>query len=116
MTSKFVNEEGTVRVRDSVIAQIASEAAMSSYGIVGLAFRNAKDGILTLLKKDNMSKGVRIESCDEGVTIHLDVVLEYGVRIGVVGENIIDTVKYRVEKLTGLKVLCINVYVQGIRV
>ncbi|MDO5689715.1 MAG: Asp23/Gls24 family envelope stress response protein [Tissierellia bacterium] len=116
MTTNFRNEYGEVRVSDGVIADIASQSAMSSYGIVGLAFRNATEGILTLLKMDNLSKGVRIETTGTGIIIHLDVVLEYGVRIAVVTQNIIDTVKYNVETLTGLKVRHINVYVQGIRI
>lgn len=116
MTSNYTNKYGTITINDSVIANIASEAAMSSYGIVGLAYRNAIDGLMTLLKKENMSKGVRIESNPDGITIHLDVVLEYGIRIGTVTENIIDTVKYKVENITGVTVKHINIYVQGIRI
>ncbi len=115
MTSNYKNEYGRVSINDSVIASVASEAAMSSYGIVGLAYRNATDGLMTLLRKENMSKGVRIESTENGIIIHLDVVLEYGIKIGTVTQNIIDTVKYRVEKIIGVNVILVNVYVQGIR-
>lgn len=115
MASKFKNEYGTIKISDQVIAQVASEAAMTSYGIVGLAYRSATDGLLTLLKKENMSKGVKIESLDDGIIINLDVILEYGVRIQVVTENIISTVKYQVETVTGVPVKHINVYVQSIR-
>ena len=50
-----------------------------------------------------------------GLEIDLSVVLQYGVKITVVSENIIETVKFNLEKYTGLKVEKINVIVQDIR-
>ena len=59
---------------------------------------------------------IRVNSKDDILTIDLHVILEYGVRISVVAENIIDRVRFNIEKFTGLKVGRINVNVQGIRV
>lgn len=115
MTSKYVNKYGIISIADTVVAQIASEAAMSSYGIVGLAYRNAGDGLLMLLKPEYMSKGVKIKVDGSNVFVDLDVILEYGVKIKVVTENIIESVKYNIENKTGLNVVSVNVYVQGIR-
>lgn len=114
MESRFYTEYGQTMISNKVIAEIVAEAAMSTYGIIGFSHRNLGDGILTLLHKDNMFKGVKIESTPDGIIINLDVILEYGVSIAVVGQNIIETVKYMVESTTGLKVSRINVYVQGI--
>lgn len=60
MTSNYTNKYGTITINDSVIANIASEAAMSSYGIVGLAYRNATDGLMTLLKKKICQKELEL--------------------------------------------------------
>ncbi|MDU3192769.1 MAG: Asp23/Gls24 family envelope stress response protein [Finegoldia magna] len=42
--------------------------------------------------------------------------MEYGTKIAVVCQNIIDTVKYSVENKTGLEVECVNVLVQDMRI
>ena len=56
------------------------------------------------MKWDYLSKGIKVYTKDDKLTIDLHVILEYGVRISVVAENIIDRVKFNVENLTGLKI------------
>lgn len=117
MPSQVKNEFGCITISDTVVANIACNAAMETYGIVGLAAQNPKDGLYELLGIENMTKGVTIEGCEKhSIVIELSVIMEYGVRIAVVAENIIDKIKYNVETLTGLNVEAVNVIVQGIRV
>lgn len=107
---------GNINVSENVIAVIAGISAMESYGIVGMAAKNAKDGFFELLKWDSLTRGIKVYTKDEMLIIDLHVILEYGVKISVVADNIIERVKFNVEKLTGQKVDEINVLVQGIRV
>ncbi|HHV46196.1 MAG TPA: Asp23/Gls24 family envelope stress response protein [Tissierellia bacterium] len=116
MPAREKNQFGYIDIDDNVIATIAGLSAMESYGIVGMASKNATDGFFELLKRDNLSKGVKIYSDKNEVIIDLHVILQYGIKISVVAENIIEKVKFNVENLTGLKVKKVNVYVQGIRV
>ncbi len=116
MAAKITNNLGVIMIDDNVIANITGIAAMESYGIVGMASKNATDGLFELLKSDYFSKGIRVSTKEDMLVIDLHVILEYGVRISVVAENIIDRVRFSVEKHTGLKVGKINVNVQGIRV
>ncbi|MCF6466421.1 Asp23/Gls24 family envelope stress response protein [Clostridium sp. Cult2] len=116
MPARKKNEYGYIDIDDNVIATIAGLSAMESYGIVGMASKNATDGFFELLKRENLSRGVKIYTEKEQILIDLHVILQYGIRISVVAENIIEKVKFNVENLTGLKVSRINVYVQGIRV
>ena len=44
------------------------------------------------------------------------VIIQYGTKVSVVAENMIDRIKYDVESQTGLKVKKISVNVQGVRV
>jgi len=44
------------------------------------------------------------------------VVFEYGLRISEIARNLIKDVKYAVEQALGLRVVEVNVYVQGLRV
>ncbi len=116
MTTKIDNEYGSIVISDNIVRTIASETAMECYGIVGLAYKNLSDGFLMLLNKENMSKGVKVYTKNNKITIDLTVVLEYGIKIAVVCQNIIDTVKYSVENKTGLEVEAVNVLVQDMRI
>ncbi|NLJ78975.1 MAG: Asp23/Gls24 family envelope stress response protein [Tissierellia bacterium] len=116
MSAKTDNEYGYINIDENVIATIAGLSAMEGYGIVGMASKNATDGFFELLKWENLSKGVKVTTERGEVAISLHVILEYGVRISVVAENIIEKVKFNVENLTGLTVNKVNIYVQGIRV
>ncbi|WMM26743.1 Asp23/Gls24 family envelope stress response protein [Tissierella sp. MB52-C2] len=116
MSAKTNTEYGAISIDDNVIATLAGISAMESYGIVGMASKNATDGLFELLKSDYLAKGIKVYTKDEKLTIDLHVILEYGVRISVVAENIIERVKFNIESLTGLKIDKINVHVQGIRV
>lgn len=116
MPTNMITEYGNISIEPSVIAKIAGISAMESYGIVGMASQNATDGLFELLRWDNLSKGIKVSMENEEVIIDLHVILEYGVRISVVAENIIDRVKFNVENMTGMKIDNVNVHVEGIRV
>lgn len=115
MTIRYVNNLGKVTIDDSVIANIAVASVMQSYGVVGLASRSAKDGIYKLLGVNNMQRGVEVVRRNNGtVAIYISLFLEYGIRIPVVCQNIIENVKYNIEKSLNVNVAEVNIYVQGI--
>lgn len=116
MSATINNKLGTIVIDDKVIATLAAESAQESYGIVGLVAQNTKDGLFELLKVENKTKGVNVRVEDNVVDIDLSVMLEFGVRISVVADNIIEKVKYNVESNTNLKVNSVNIIVQRIRI
>lgn len=116
MPAKTNTDMGTITIDENVIATLAGVSAMESYGIVGMASKNATDGLIELLKWDSLTKGIKVHSKGNALIIDLHVILQYGVKISVVAKNIIERVKFNVEKLTGQKIDAINIYVQGIRV
>lgn len=109
------NENGNITIDNQVIATIAGVSAMESYGVVGMASKNATDGIFQLLKFENLTRGIEVYTENERVHIQLHVIIEYGIRISTVGQNIIDTVQFNIESMTGLEVDQIEVLVEGIR-
>lgn len=115
MTAKLKTQLGEINISTDVIATIAGLAATECYGLVGMASKNAKDGIVELLKKDNLSKGVKILADGEEITVDLYIVVEFGTNISTVADNIINKVKYNLENLTGLKVQKVNINVQSVR-
>lgn len=116
MTIKYVNNLGKITIDDSIITNIAVSTVMQSYGVVGLASISAKDGIYELLGINNIEKGVEVERLDNGtINISISLFMKYGVRIPVVAQNIIENVKYNVEKSLKVSVSNIDIYVQGIK-
>ncbi|MDP2892063.1 MAG: Asp23/Gls24 family envelope stress response protein [Bacillota bacterium] len=110
------NALGQIIYSDEALANLAGIIAMECYGLVGMASKRATDGLVELLKRENLSKGVKIRWDGEEVIIELYVVVEYGVSISAVASNIIENVKYQMENLTGLRVNRVDVTVHGIRV
>ena len=104
-------------IGSEVIATYAGSVAVECFGIVGMAAVNVKDGIVRLLKKDYLTHGINvvIEENNE-ITINFHVIISYGVSISTVTDNLISTVRYRVEEFTGMHIKKINIFVEGVRV
>lgn len=111
------NELGTISIPEDLFTLLAGYAAIENYGIIGMAAKNASDSFVELFTKDNLKKGVKVTIISENeVDVDLHVMLQYGVSLPAVAENARDNVKYRLEELTGVKVRCVNIFVEGIRV
>jgi uncharacterized alkaline shock family protein YloU len=107
---------GEILIDNEVLAKYAGSAAVECFGIVGMASVNMKDGLVKLLKRDNISHGVNVVIEENRILIDLHIIVAYGVSISAVAENLIGNVKYKVEEFTGMEVKKINIYVEGVRV
>ncbi len=115
MSIAVKNLLGTIEISDTVLAKIAGLAATDCMGILGLA--SVESSWSDLLKKESIDRGVRVHQVSEGVLqIEVNIIVKYGVSILVVAENVIDSVKYNVETMTGMQVQNVNVCVRSIRV
>jgi uncharacterized alkaline shock family protein YloU len=112
----ITNGRGYVGYSEEVLANIVGLSTMECYGVVGMASKNATDGLWELLKGENLSKGVKIHFKNNELYIELYVVVEYGTKISVIANNIIQKIRYNVENYTGIKVSTVTVNVQGVRV
>ena len=117
MKCQMENQYGTVLVDENVIATYAGSVAVECFGIVGMAAVNVKDGLVKLLKKEHITHGIEVVVGENNeITIDFHVIIAYGVGIMTVSDNLIETVKYKVEQFTGMKVNKINIHVEGVRV
>ena len=116
MDCKFQTELGTVTVNEEVLLKVAGYAALECYGIVGMASKRSTDGIVQLMGRENLGRGVKIRANGDKLDIDLFIIVEYGISISAVAAAIIETVKYKVEHLTGVSVGRVNVCVEDIRV
>lgn len=109
------NPLGGIFISHRALATIASQSALESYGVVGLATKNLATGISQLLVKDPV-QGVDITYRDSAVIIDLYIVIEYGTRIKSVANNAAELIKYQIENTTGLVVEKVNIHVRGLRI
>ncbi|HIT73612.1 Asp23/Gls24 family envelope stress response protein [Tyzzerella sp. An114] len=116
MSAKLENDYGVITIENEVIARIAGYAAMDCYGIVGMAAKNVKDGIVQLLKKESLTKGIKLTVNENKISLDFHIIVEYGTNITAIADNIISTVKYKVEEFAGLEVENVNIFVEGVRV
>lgn len=116
MTAKITNELGTISIDNEVITRIAGLAAMDCYGIVGMAVKNVKDGFVQLLKRESLTKGIKLVVNDNRISLDFHIIVEYGTNISAIADNLINTVKYKIEDSIGLEVEKINIFVEGVRV
>lgn len=117
MKIEVETQNGDVVIESEVIAQYAGLSAIECFGIVGMATVNMKDGLVKLLRGDSVSKGVNVSvGEDNSIAIDFHIIVAYGVSISTVAENLMSTVRYKVEEFTGMQVANINVFVEGVRV
>ena len=107
---------GKIEVSPRAITSIASEAVLRCYGVVGMSAATLRDGIAEILQVDSYHRGVEVKVVDNKIIIDLYVVIEYGTRVSEVAHNVMQSVKFSVERALNMPVAEVNVHVQGLRV
>ena len=106
-------EVNGIKIAEEVVAKIAGIAASEVKGVYGMN-GGFVEGISEMLGKKSFSKGVKVQVGEKDATIDLFIIVEYGCRIPDIAWEIQNRVKTSVENMTGLKVLEVNIHVQGV--
>ena len=101
MDFKFQNELGVVTVDDNVVTRVAGYAALDCYGIVGMASKRSTDGIVQMIGRENLGRGVKVRPSGEKIDIDLFIIVEYGISISAVAPAIIERVFTGTSKVDG---------------
>jgi len=104
---------GVIKIADEVVAIVASLAATEVKGVAGMS-GGVSAGIAEMLGRKNLSKGVKVEVGEKEAAVDVFVIVEFGVSIPDVAQQIQKKVKEAIETMTGLKVVEINIHVQGV--
>lgn len=108
---------GKIEVSPLAVASLASEAVLRCYGVVGMAPAGTlRDGLVEILQRDATHRGVEVRLREGSIVVDLYVVIEYGTRISEVAQNIMETVKFSLERALGMPISEVNVHVQDLRV
>ena len=113
---KVQTGRGEVTISNAVFTAITGAAATNCFGVKGMAYRSMTDGLVRLLRREAMSKGVKVTYNDDNtVSIELHIVVENGVNIATVCRSIMSEVRYVVSKTTGVEVRSVDVFVDSMR-
>ena len=107
-------ENSHIKIADDVIAVIAGAAASEVPGVASMAGGFAGGISEVFSGKRNFAKGIKVEAGEKETRIDVNIIVEYGVRIPDVAFEIQNRVKKAVEGMTGLKVVDVNVHIQGV--
>ncbi len=107
-------DNSSIKISDDVVAVIAGVAVSEVPGVSGMAGGFAGGITEVLSGKKNLSKGIKVEVGEKETKIDVNIIVEYGTRIPDVAFEIQNRVKKAVETMTGLKVIEVNVHVQGV--
>lgn len=111
---KFQTEKGLVTISGDVFTNITGAAATNCYGVKGMAMRSPTDGLVHLLRRESMAKGVKVRTNEDGsISLELHIIVDNGVNLVAVSRSIMSEVKYNVSRCTGVEVKSVDVYVDS---
>lgn len=114
----LVTEHGKTSIADSVVAKIAGIAAREISGVhnVGSGAARTMGALKEKIgsSKSTVSQGVNVEVGERQAAVDLDIVVEYGVPIVDLSKAVRENVTQRIERMTGLEVTEVNVFVDDI--
>lgn len=103
---------GDIKINNEVVSTVASLAAVEVDGIVSLA---GKTSLAEMWGQKDLTKGVSVEiGKDNTAVVHIEANVEYGIEIYKCAHQVQQAVKNAVERMTGLRVLRVNVTIRGI--
>ena len=111
---RLETERGAISISPDVFTNIPGAAATNCYGVKGMAVRSTTDGLVHLLRRESMAKGVKVRFNDDAtVSIELHIIVDNGVNLTAVSRSIMSEVRYIVERITGVKVKNVDVCVDS---
>ena len=111
-TEMRLSDGGSITYANEVIAIISGIAANEIDGIAGMVTSGGFGDIIG--KNRNITRGVKVEVGTEEVSVDLYTIIEYGQPIQRVATEVQENVRKSIEAMTGLKVVRVDVHVQGV--
>ena len=106
---------GHLNISDRAIGDIVGWTVLECYGVVGMASPSLRQGMASLLSRDRLHQGIKVEQMADQLRIKLYIIVEYGLNVAEVAGNVRSQVAYNVERMTGRPVGGLHIYVQGVR-
>lgn len=105
---------GIVEIAPEVIEVITGIAASEVDGISSMR-GNFATGVVERFGKKSHTKGVKVELTEQGILIDLYAVLDFGVSIPQVAQQVQTNVRQTLKNMTAVEISEINVHVVGVQ-
>jgi uncharacterized alkaline shock family protein YloU len=118
---RLATGDGQISVAEGVVQKIAGKACREISGVHSMGTGSAR-AFGALRERipgssgPSVAQGVGVEVGETEAAIDLDIVVDYGVSIAELGRSIQRNVKQSVERMTGLRVVEVNVAVDDVYV
>lgn len=106
---------GLLKVSNDVIADLAGYAALECYGVVGMAYADAENGVTRLLPFNRLRNGIDVSTSTGKIVVDIHVILEQGVNMAMVSSNLQSSVKFILKQIAELEDVDVRVHVEAIR-
>ena len=114
VSMKLQTERGIITISSDVFTNLTGAAATNCYGVKGMAIRSATDGLVHLLRRESMAKGVKVTTNEDStISLELHIIVENGVNLMAISRAIMERVKYDVSRTTGVEVKNVDVFVDA---
>ena len=111
---KVPTEQGEITISDAVFTTITGAAAANCFGVKGMAIRSMKDGLVHLLRRESLAKGVLVRTNEDGtISVDLHIIVDQGVNIPALGSSILNEVRYVVSQQTETEIREVNILVDS---
>ena len=116
---RLATDDGQITVAEGVVQKIAGRACREIAGVhaMGTSGSRAFGALRERIPGSsgpNVCQGVGCEVCETEAAMDLEMVVEYGVAIAELGRSIQRNVKQSVERMTGLRVVEVNVAIDDV--
>lgn len=117
-TSLEMNQEynglGKVEIAPEVIEVIASIAASEVEGVAQMR-SNFATGVVEKFGKKMHNKGIKVDLSEEGIKVEVYCVMNFGVSIPQVAQQIQDNIRHTLINMTGLVTEEVNIHIVGVQ-
>lgn len=106
---------GSLQISNNVIADLAGYAAMTCYGVVGMANTDNPQSITELLPLHPTRKGIEVKDEDGTLVVTLHVIIDAGTKLAEVSKNLKDGVDFILKECAQVENLDVRVVIEGIK-
>ncbi|NLP30619.1 MAG: Asp23/Gls24 family envelope stress response protein [Clostridiales bacterium] len=108
MLYKIDTEVGAIKIRKAVISKIVLESIKKFKGRVFITNHKGK-----MIRLKSAADYIDVNLAKTGLDIRIYIAIRFGTSISMVTENLIEDIKYNIEKITSLEANSIAIVVTG---
>lgn len=105
---------GKLEISKGVLADLVGYATLECYGVVGVTSATIQDTFLRAIPITRLRRGVKITSTEDGIEVDVYIVVEYGMNVSLVSENLTEKINYVIKEYTGITPVAVRVHVSGV--